>query len=448
MSQLLSVGQEVYGDASDLPFRIEEYLGSGSQGEVYRASAQAGEVAVKWFYSRYVRQDTRLEERLERAVQIGSPSESFLWPFELIRASDADGFGYVMGLREVRYRGMAELVSRQIESSFRALSTAAFELANAFLQLHARGLCYRDISFGNVFFDPATGQVQICDNDNVDIDGQPGSIGGTARFMAPELVTGSAAPTTQSDLFSLAVLLFYVLVNHHPLEGAREAEMRCFDLPAMTRLYGSEPRFIFDPEDESNRPVPGLHDNALAFWPIYPEFLSELFTRAFTDGIRDPQQGRVRESEWRSAMIRLRDAIFYCPGCAAENFYDAASVRRLQGAIQTDRACWSCGQLLQLPPRIRITQSVATQLVMLNHDTRLFGHHIDPSQAFRFDEVWAEVRAHPTHADVWGLANLSNTEWTATTASGETVRVPPGLSITLSSDLRVHFGPSEGEVRV
>jgi hypothetical protein len=41
----------------------------------------------------------------------------------------------------------------QVEPSVRALATVALNLAQGFLQLHARGLCYRDISFGNVFFD-------------------------------------------------------------------------------------------------------------------------------------------------------------------------------------------------------------------------------------------------------------------------------------------------------
>jgi hypothetical protein len=57
----------------------------------------------------------------------------------------------------------------------------------------------------------------------------------------------------------------------------------------MTKLYGAEPVFIFDPNDHSNEPVPGLHDNALAFWPIYPQFLRDLFIQSFTAGIRDPE---------------------------------------------------------------------------------------------------------------------------------------------------------------
>ena len=106
------------------------------------------------------------------------------------------------------------------------------------------------------FFDPENGEVRICDNDNVSVNNQAtGAVSGTPRFMAPEIVRGELGPSTQTDLFSLAVLLFYMLVNHHPLEGARESQIRCLDLPAMTRLYGTDPLFIFDVNDDSNRPV-------------------------------------------------------------------------------------------------------------------------------------------------------------------------------------------------
>jgi DNA-binding helix-hairpin-helix protein with protein kinase domain len=110
---------------------------------------------------------------------------------------------------------------------------------------------------------------------------------------------------------------------HHPLEGKKELAIKCLDLPAMKKLYGTEPVFIFDPADDSNAPDPQHQRNPLAFWSIYPKFLRTLFTRAFTEGISDPQHGRVRESNWRAAMVRLRDSIIYCAHCNAENFHDA-----------------------------------------------------------------------------------------------------------------------------
>ncbi|MFN8486378.1 MAG: hypothetical protein U0350_02225 [Caldilineaceae bacterium] len=447
MNQLLTPGQRINTQFSVDNCKIEKFLGSGAQGEVYQVSWVDQPVALKWYFPQYVQHDTTLRERIQRIIKEfrTAPNDRFLWPLELaFQPSDTTTFGYLMPLREPRFKGMADLMTRQIEPSFRALITAGIELAESYRKLHAAGLCYRDISFGNVFFDPANGEVRICDNDNVDINHAAGAIGGTMRFMAPEIVRGEATPDTQTDLFSLAVLLFYLLFNHHPLEGKRESAIRCFDLPAMTQLYGKAPRFIFDPNDDSNRPVPGEHDNALAFWAIYPAFLRNLFTRAFTAGSHDPQR-RVREGEWRSVLIRLRDALLYCPHCQAENFYDVDQLR----STRQSPLCWACQQMIQLPPRLRLQHAGETQIIMLNHDTQLYPYHLDSSQEFTVNaSPAAAVTQHPTNPQIWGLQNLSSSKWVATTSEGNVRDVPPGRSITLASGTRLQFGASEGEIRM
>ena len=55
---------------------------------------------------------------------------------------------------------------------------------------------------------------------------------GTPRFMAPEIVLGKAKPSRNTDLYSLAVLLFYMFMMGHPLEGKLEADIRCMDIHA------------------------------------------------------------------------------------------------------------------------------------------------------------------------------------------------------------------------
>ena len=444
MNQLLNPGDTVQMQTTGLSCEVEAFLGGGGQGEVYRArmvdaKGAGAPVALKWFFPHYLRQDTDLRARLARAIDAGPPSDRFLWPQELALAADRPGFGYVMPLREDRFVGITDLVTRRAEPTFQALVTAGFELAHSYLQLHAKGLCYRDISFGNVFFDPASGEVRICDNDNVSVDGHGGAIGGTARFMAPEIVRAEAGPSIQTDLFSLAVLLFYMLVNHHPLEGEKEAQIRALDLPAMTRLYGDDPIFIFDPNNTGNRPRPGYHDNALTLWPLYPRFMQAHFIRTFTDGLRDPNK-RARESQWRSDLSRLRDSIFYCQDCNAENFYDPDA---LSASDANSSTCWSCASPHRLPPRMRIERDV----VMLNHDTLLYPHHLDAERRYSFDTPVAEVTQHPQDPQIWGLRNRSAQKWTSQNANGQFNDVEPGKTVTLSSGLRIQFGSREGEVR-
>lgn len=440
MNQILKPGQTVRTASSGMSCEVEQFLGGGGQGEVYRANLGGKPVALKWYFPASTTPEQRAA--LETLIKKGPPSDKFLWPMELTSAEGTPGFGYIMPLRESRYKGIVDLMKRRIEPTFRALVTAGLDLSHSFLQLHAKGLCYRDISFGNVFFDPGTGDVLICDNDNVTVDGEAESgVLGTPRFMAPEVVRGEALPSTQTDLFSLAVLLFYMFMVHHPLEGKKELTIHCLDLPSMNKLYGTEPVFIFDPDDDSNRPAPGYHDNAIDFWHIYPQFLRNLFTKAFTDGIRDPQNGRVRESEWRAAMVRLRDSIVYCAYCAMENFYDADALKISGGKPGT---CWSCKRELRLPPRIRIGRNV----VMLNHDTRLFPHHVDDQKMYDFSQPIAEVTQHPKDPRIWGLKNLSDEKWVSTTTDGTVKDVKPGRSVTLAVGTKINFGKMEGEIRM
>lgn len=439
MEQILREGQTVGTEPSGMACTAEQLLGAGGQGEVYKARLGGEAVALKWFFPQMATPEQR--QAIELLVRKGAPSEHFLWPLELATDPQVQGFGYVMQLRPARFKNIVDLMKRRIEPTFRALASSGLNLAHNYLLLHSQGFCYRDISFGNAFFDPDTGDVLICDNDNVAVDGQ-GLLGvlGTPRFMAPEVVRGDAVPSTQTDLFSLSVLIFYMLMVHHPLEGKKETEIKCLDLPAMNKLYGTEPVFIFDPVDKSNAPVPGIHDNALAFWRIYPQSLRDIFTRAFTDGLRDPQ-ARVRESEWRAGMVRLRDSIFYCAHCSLENFYDADKLRATGG---NPGLCWSCAVQLKLPPRLRINRSV----VMLNYDAQLFPHHIDDGRLYDFSQPVAAVAQHPTNKSLWGLKNLSSEKWVGTTTDGEVKDVEPGRSITLSVGTKIQFGETEGEIRL
>lgn len=184
-----------------------------------------------------------------------------------------------------------------------------------------------------------------------------------------------------------------MLTVAHPLEGKKETEIKCPGLPALTKLYGSEPVFSYDSANDSNRPVPGIHDKALVFWRIYPRFPRDTFTRAFTTGLRDALHGRVRESEWRGQMIRLRDAISCCSHCGLEDFYDPD---KLEAPGGNPGLCWSCAGQLRLPPRIRI----GPQVVMLNHDTQFFPQHTDDDRLYDFSHPTAAVTRHPTEANI------------------------------------------------
>ena len=84
----------------------------------------------------------------------------------MVQSEEIPGFGYVMPRLEPGFGSFAQLVGREDQPSLRITIAIARELISAFQALHAYGLCYRDVSFGNLCVDLDRAQIAIIDNDN------------------------------------------------------------------------------------------------------------------------------------------------------------------------------------------------------------------------------------------------------------------------------------------
>lgn len=293
---------------------------------------------------------------------------------------------------------------------------------------------FRPNSF--MFFDPDTGDVLICDNDNVSANGiDNSSVYGTPRFMAPEIVMGQAKPSRNTDLYSLAVLLFYMFMMGHPLEGKLEAEIKCMDIHAMNKLYGKNPIFIYDPNDKSNRPVKGYQDNVIIYWELYPQVIRDLFIKSFTVGLTAPNK-RVTEKEWLEAFANLLSGIVLCPKCGAEVFFDAQ--KHDNGIAQT---CWNCKSTVPMPATLIVGKS----RVLLQKDAKLYAHHIYGN--FDMNTVVGSVVQNPKNPNLWGIRNESTENWTYIKPDGMQIPVAIGKSAAIAKDVRIDFGQMTGEFK-
>ncbi len=220
---------------------VGERLGEGGQGVVHAVTIGGAPYAVKWY--RYAASG-ELRKSIAALVERGRPHRDFIWPIDLVASDELSGFGYVMPRLEPRFSSFAQLVSRSDQPPFRVVSAIGRQLVTAFEALHSAGLCYRDISFGNLWVDAEASEVAIIDNDNVGLDGGDVFVWGTLRFMAPEVVRREAAPSSLTDLHSLAVFLFYLFMHGHPTRvTARRPTWRCGIL-APSRSLSSIPTTI------------------------------------------------------------------------------------------------------------------------------------------------------------------------------------------------------------
>ena len=413
---------------AQISYRVVSLLGAGGQGEVYDVEADGQHKALKWYFS-----GSALPQQLEiltRLVELGTPDSSFLWPEDLALDPQGERFGYIMGLRPKNYKGLQDLLKCRIDPTFEVLCRTAFNLVRAYEKLHSKGNCYRDISFGNLFFDPETGDVLICDNDNVAPTDMPGLVLGTPRFMAPEIVRGETKPSRKTDQFSLAVLLFYIFMVAHPLDGKREAQIKCYDIPAQNKLYGTDPLFIFDPNDDSNRPVPGIHDNALIYWPMYPQELKDLFTESFTVGLMNPKK-RVAENRWMTVLGNMLSGIVRCPKCGAEVFFD--------NAHPSASRCWHCSGTVAMPT----TLAIGTRRVLLQPDAILPTYQID--DRYDTEDAAGRVVRNPKNPALLGLRNESKDNWTYIKTDGSHLVVAPGKTAGIAKGAKIDFGVKTGE---
>ena len=252
---------------------IIKELGRGGQGIVYLVEVCGEKKALKWYLNA---PDDKFYRNLAQNIASGAPSDAFLWP-EYLTEKQQGSYGYIMKLRPQNYYEFGNFLLAKVSfKSFTAMLSAAMKICDGFMMLHRFGYSYQDLNDGNFFIDPQTGDVLICDNDNVMPQGEKSGIMGKARYMAPEIVAGGI-PDKYSDRFSLSVILFMLFYANHPFEGAKVVACPCMTEAFEKKFYGSEALFIYDPTDKSNLPVRGIHQNVIRRWPVFPQMLRDAF---------------------------------------------------------------------------------------------------------------------------------------------------------------------------
>ena len=414
---LIQPGQTLVMERGQAVVTVEDRIGEGGMGVVHRARINSAPFAVKWYRPGPFQEEIR--KSITGLLQRRPPHKAFVWPIDMVSSSQAAGFGYVMPLLEPRFISLAHLLNQHDQPSFRVVTTLARELVDAFAVLHGAGLCYRDISFGNLRVDPVACEVAIIDVDNIGPDGGQALVKGTGKFIAPEVLRDETLPSTVTDLHSLAIFLFYMLVHGHPLEGARTDASyhwdgeRPPDADLTVRNFGTAPLFVFDPDNPANRPLPS--DRVNLWWSIYPQSFRRVFTRAFTVGLHDASlYGRVKEGTWRRALLSLHDSVSSCPNCGYATFYDSE---------RPDQPCWNCHQALPVPPRLELPGGT----LVLSEGAAVTSHHLNRDRGY--SKTCAVVEPHPGRTGRVVLRNLTDKTWTVAPDGEPAKHVAPSVRL-------------------
>ena len=406
---------------------VDHKLGEGGQGAVYRVEYDGKAKALKWYSGRKFKDPEKFYANIQNNIQNGKPSNTFLWP-EDVTEKHGEAFGYIMDLRPGDYKDFTKfLIGKEGFASTTAIVNTALQIVAGFRALHLKGYSYQDLNDGNFFINPKTGDVLICDNDNVSEYGKKSGIAGKSRYMAPEIVANGANPNIKTDIYSLAVVLFLLWVGTHPLEGKSGTPV-CMDVKSEKRIYGENPVFIWDPNDNSNRPVQGIHKGAITRWPLLPDYLREMFTKAFSrEALMDPMK-RVIEQEWLRLFIRARAEIYKCQ-CGIVYFADPVN----------PNPCSGCARKNVFPFCIETYRYT----LPVHQRTKLYACHTE-KDSDDFEILTGEVSVNGKDFE---LKNVSGKSWTVTDGEGSQT-VAPGSVFALKKGLQINFsGSASAEIK-
>lgn len=212
-------------------YRILKRLGSGGMGEVYLAidTRLGRQIALKFLPAHLTSEAItvrRFQQEARAASALNHPNILTIYEIGQIDGEHFIASEYIDGitLRNAMRRGPFQIST--------ALDIAA-QIASALVAAHSAGVIHRDLKPGNIMIRP-DGWVKVIDfgvaklaeprtRNSLQEDRwtQPGTTVGTIDYMSPEQARGEETDA-RSDIWSLGVVLYEMLVQKRPFEGDTE----------------------------------------------------------------------------------------------------------------------------------------------------------------------------------------------------------------------------------
>jgi TolB-like protein/Tfp pilus assembly protein PilF len=204
--------------------RVLERIGRGAFGDVYRAwdSRLDREVALKLLAEHDALPDdgTTIVEEGRLLARVHHRN--------VVTIYGADRVDNHVGLWMELVRGdtLQQTIERGRSFSAADVVRIGIELAGAIGAVHDAGLLHRDVKPHNIML-AEDGRVVLMDfgAGHDSRTGEHPGLSGTPLYLAPELLTGGA-PSVASDIYSVGVVLFYLLTRSYPIRGQSLSDLR------------------------------------------------------------------------------------------------------------------------------------------------------------------------------------------------------------------------------
>jgi len=316
--------------------------------------------------------------------------------------------------KEVRWftgRKAGALIPDSEKGSLLTRLQVCMRLARAVRRLHFAGLAHSDLSNRNVLVDLKGGDACVIDIDALVVPGlAPPTVLGTPGYMAPEVVSGRALPSIETDRHALAVLFYELLLQRHPLRGTLVHSTRSAEDDEQLSM-GAKALFVEHRTDRRNPSDQPIHVSVEALGP----HLSPLMRRAFEDALHNPA-ARPDAVEWEEALYRTLERMMPTPssrgwlivpdGGPLRDAWNGEVVHHVVPLLAAGRGNGSAWR----------DDGIRTALF---HHRRLHQWHLDADVRPREEVSRDPVGYASFHEGVWWLVNITDRAWQ--TADGTTI---------------------------
>ena len=325
---------------------VDRPFAGGGEGDIFDIVGDSSQVAKIY---KADKRTTERERKLSAMVKI-KPSviEQYSWPLDVLY-SNGKFAGYIMpkvvGKEKLRN---IYVYDKRKGNPWTLYIAIAKNLSSAVYNVHEIGQVIGDLNPENILVDPRTGLVTLVDTDSYHIADQSGNVHrcgvGMPEYVAPEL-QGKHFPSAQlptftkeTDLFSLSVLIFSLLMNGaHPfvcktISGSSSKFQPIDNLASGTCAYFMESSA---PNIDIPRYAPALES--------LPTELQALFKRAFVAGHKNPKL-RPTAEEYYNVLETLENHIKVCTTNSEHLYYDNGNYGTICPWCKVNQKMKSIGQ--------------------------------------------------------------------------------------------------------
>lgn len=235
-------------------YEIEELLGQGGYGVVYRArqSAVLRDVAIKVILPKYANSPEFIRRFESEAQVVARLEHPYIVPlYDYWREPDS---AYLV-MRFLRGGSLRDKIDAQGKLDVEATGKVLEQVGAALTLAHRSGVVHRDVKADNILLDEEgiayLGDFGIAKEVGSDAGGGQGEIVGTPAYLAPEQIRGGDIGP-HSDVYAFGIMLYEMLSGQRPFA----------ELTLATLVY-----------KHLNEPLPTIDHNALNLPPAFNEII-------------------------------------------------------------------------------------------------------------------------------------------------------------------------------